>query len=111
MHPDPKASPEDLAAARELGGWLQAAIDGLPEHYRTAVMLREVEGLSTQEVAEALEISEDVVKTRLHRARGLLRDRMESDLTVNARDQFSFHAPRCDRVVAAVMEALSRGGR
>jgi RNA polymerase sigma-70 factor (ECF subfamily) len=104
--PDPSASPEDQAAARELGRWLAHAIDELPDLYRTTVMLREVEGMATLEVAEVLGVTEDVIKTRLHRARALLRLQMETDVQATSREQFVFLAPRCDRVVAAVMSAL-----
>jgi RNA polymerase sigma-70 factor, ECF subfamily len=75
--------------------------------YRCTFVLREVEGLGTAETAESLGISEAVVKTRLHRARAILR----YDLSRRAGDQigraFSFHLSRCDRVVAAVMALLS----
>lgn len=104
--PDPSQNPEEKAATHELGNWLERAIDALPELYRTALVLRDVEGLSTQEVAHALGVSEDVVKTRLHRSRALIRERMETSLSATAEEAFSFHAPRCDRVVAAVMHAL-----
>jgi RNA polymerase sigma-70 factor (ECF subfamily) len=103
---DPSENPEDRAAARELGAWLERAIDELPELYRTAVMLREVEGMSTLVVAEALGVSEEVVKTRLHRARGLLRLHMQADMHAKAGEQFIFLAPRCDRVVAGVFARL-----
>ncbi len=64
MPPDSNASPEERAASRELGRWLERAIDALPEIYRTAIgVLRDVDGLSTQEVASILDVSEDVVKT------------------------------------------------
>jgi RNA polymerase sigma-70 factor, ECF subfamily len=106
LQPDPKENPEERTAAREVGQWLERAIEALPEHYRTAVMLRDVEGLNTQEVAEALGVSEEVVKTRLHRARALLRDQIEADLFARAGEAFAFHAPRCDRVVAGVMQVL-----
>ena len=70
--------------------------------YRTVMVLREIEGLSTAEVAEALAISEDVVKTRLHRARALLSTPGGGgDRPLEG--AFPFHARRCDRVVAAVM--------
>jgi RNA polymerase sigma-70 factor (ECF subfamily) len=105
-HPDPHDSPEERASSRELGQWLERTIDALPDLYRSVVMLREVEGMSTLVVAEALGVSEEVVKTRLHRARLLLRGRMEADLAAESREQFPFHAPRCDRVVAGVLAAL-----
>jgi RNA polymerase sigma-70 factor (ECF subfamily) len=103
---DLHAGPEDQAAVKELGRWLARAIDELPELYRTTVMLREVEGMSTLEVAEVLGVTEEVVKTRLHRARALLRVQMVTDLEATSSEQFVFLAPRCDRVVAGVMAKL-----
>jgi len=99
-------TPEQEAAERELVYLVEEAVDGLPEMYRQVLVLREIEGMNTAEVAEALAISEDVVKTRLHRARALLQEK------VDARDgdlgaAFSFDARRCDRVVAGVMTTLS----
>lgn len=59
-----------------LGGRLRAALSSLPKTLRAIVVLREVEGLSTREVAEIAQISEANVKTRLHRARALLRKQL-----------------------------------
>lgn len=109
--PSPNPSPEDRASARELGRLLERVLDGLPQAYRTVVMLREVEGMSTQETAEVLGVSEDVVKTRLHRARNLVRDGLYASAERTAGEPFPFHAPRCDRVVFAVLEQLLAPGR
>jgi RNA polymerase sigma-70 factor (ECF subfamily) len=99
-------TPEQELEQRELVLLVERAIDELPEMYRTVMVLREIEGLSTAEVAEALETTEDVVKTRLHRARALLTARVEaSDSQLEG--AFPFHARRCDRVVAAVMTQLA----
>jgi RNA polymerase sigma-70 factor (ECF subfamily) len=68
-------------------------------------MLRDVAGLSTHEVAEALDVSEEVVKSRLHRARVALRARLESESDAGAREIFGFHA-RAVIVVAAVRAQL-----
>ncbi len=103
-------SPEDAAAAREAMALLEHAIDALPLHYRTVYVLREVEQLSTADAALALGLSEDVVKVRLHRARAALREIVAARLGGAARDAFPFLAPRCDRVVAAVMAELARRG-
>jgi RNA polymerase sigma-70 factor (ECF subfamily) len=103
-------SPEELAARSELRGALEHAIDGLPDLYRTVLILRDVEGLSTAESSQVLETSEDVVKTRLHRARSLLKDRLASLTAPHLGVLFEFHAPRCDRVVAAVMEQIGSMG-
>lgn len=67
--PDPGKDPEQLADNAGLRGRLQAALRELPGPYRAVVFLREMEGLSTHEVAQVLGISDDTVKTRLHRAR------------------------------------------
>jgi RNA polymerase sigma-70 factor (ECF subfamily) len=85
---------------------LEAALESLPESYRTVFMLREVEGLSTIDTAECLEINEDTVKTRLHRARGLLRDELYARAGAASAEAFQFHASRCDRVVARVLEQI-----
>ncbi len=99
-------TPEDRASSRELGHILESVLDGLPQQYRTVLMLREVEGLSTAETAEVLAVSEDVVKTRLHRAKALARDTLYAKTEQHAAESFQFLAPRCDRVVAAVLEQL-----
>ena len=69
----PADNPERQAFAQELRGLLEGAIDTLPNGMREVFVLREVEGLSTLEVAECLGVSEDVVKTRLSRGRATLR--------------------------------------
>jgi RNA polymerase sigma-70 factor, ECF subfamily len=67
--PDPGKDPEQLANNAVLRRRLRAALQGLPRSYRAIVFLRDMEGLSTREVAEVMGISEDNVKARLHRAR------------------------------------------
>ena len=74
---DPAMRPDQLALNAWIGERLRAALLALPPPFRTVVVLREIEGLSTREVAEVTGISEDNVKTRLHRARVLLRARLE----------------------------------
>src|SRR5262245_17184429 len=70
--------PDDELQSNELRTHIQSAVDGLPEIYRTVFLLRDVEGLSTEETAEVLQISVPTVKTRLHRARLALRDRISA---------------------------------
>jgi len=71
-----KETPDQIAAKRETGRLLAEALDGLDEKYRLVFLLRDVEGLSTAETAEALKISEANVKVRLLRARLMLRERL-----------------------------------
>jgi RNA polymerase sigma-70 factor, ECF subfamily len=101
-------NPEALASDSELKVVLERAIDALPESFRTVFILRAVEEMSTADTAEALAIPEDTVKTRLHRARGLLQKALVDDVS---REAFGFHLSRCDRVVANVLERVSDGAR
>lgn len=103
-----RTSPEANAVGREIAGLLERAVDRLPETYRTVFMLREIEGLDTAETAQVLGVSEDVVKTRLSRARAALRDTLEELVGEGAAEAFGFHASRCDRVVEAVMAQIAR---
>jgi RNA polymerase sigma-70 factor (ECF subfamily) len=98
--------PEAATAARELSAHVEHAIDELSEAYRTVFVLREVEELSTAETAACLEISEELVKVRLHRARAELRHILDARLGAATREVFNFHASRCNRVVAAVFSRL-----
>ena len=102
--------PEASASARELGGFVERAIDELPDSYRTVFVLREVEELSTAETATCLDVSEELVKVRLHRARAELRRLLDMRLGAATREVFDFHASRCDRVVAAVLGRLNVSG-
>jgi RNA polymerase sigma-70 factor (ECF subfamily) len=104
--PSPEPDPEQQALRGELRGLLEAAIESLPPTYRHVLVLREVEGMSTAETAECLDLTEDVVKTRLRRARALLRDELLERAGVASSNAFSFHLSRCDRVVSAVFERL-----
>jgi RNA polymerase sigma-70 factor (ECF subfamily) len=104
----PTPDPEHQAFATELRLLIESAVDGLPEHHRLVFALRDVEGLSTTETAECLGISEENVKTRLHRARALLRtDLLVRTGAVTSR-AFRFHLSRCDRVVSGVLERITR---
>lgn len=101
------ATPEDANVSRELRELLEGAIDGLPLAYRTVFVLREVEGLGVRETAESLGIEEATVRTRLHRARRRLRDRLYDRAGATAADVFEFGGATCDRVVAHVLPRLS----
>jgi RNA polymerase sigma-70 factor (ECF subfamily) len=102
----PGPDPERQAFSGELRALIDSAIEALPEHYRAVFVMREVEGMSTAESAECLEITEQTAKTRLHRARLLLRENLYERAGIENAGAFSFEAPRCDRVVAAVLEQI-----
>jgi RNA polymerase sigma-70 factor (ECF subfamily) len=100
-------SPERQAFTGELRGLLEWAIETLPNGMREVFILRDVEGLSTSEVAEALDVSDDVVKTRLSRGRSALRRVLLERTGATAPDAFRFERPRCDRVVAHVLAQIA----
>jgi len=102
----PSADPERQAYAQELHRVLEAAVDALPESYRTVFMLRDIEGLSTREAAQGLGLGDEAVKTRLHRARAMLRRAVTAQIGEVAAGAFQFHATRCDRVVTAVLARI-----
>ncbi|MEZ5402758.1 MAG: sigma-70 family RNA polymerase sigma factor [Bryobacteraceae bacterium] len=77
---DWRAVPEDQAITGQLAGILRRAVEELPEMYRSVLLLRDMEELSTAESAAILDVSEDVIKTRLHRARLAVRQKMDEHL-------------------------------
>jgi RNA polymerase sigma-70 factor, ECF subfamily len=102
----PQPDPERQAYAEELRRVLEDAVDTLPDSYRTVFMLRDIEGLSTQETGDGLGLGEEAVKTRLHRARAMIRQAVTARIGEVASGTFQFQAPRCDRVVAAVLAKI-----
>jgi RNA polymerase sigma-70 factor (ECF subfamily) len=99
-------SPEEQLFGKQMQALLEAAIDALPAAYRSVFVLREIEEMSTAETAEALGVSEEVVKTRLYRARALLQTHLYSRIGAGTPDAFDFHLSRCDRVVNAVLARI-----
>lgn len=99
-------TPETQAMRDQLGQTLQAAVDALPQTYRAVFVLREIEEMSTSETAECLELSEEAVKTRLHRSRALLRRELEDRLGPAITEAYAFLGTRCDRTVACVLKRI-----
>jgi RNA polymerase sigma-70 factor (ECF subfamily) len=103
----PTGDPEQERSARELALRAERAIDALPESFRAVYVLRQVQGLATSEAADCLGIDPGTVKTRLHRARALLREALARDPDPVAERAFPFGGHRCDRLVAAVLGRLA----
>ncbi|MGZ4789697.1 MAG: RNA polymerase sigma factor [Terriglobales bacterium] len=99
--------PESQVARSEVARLLEEAILALPKSYRTVLMLRDVEEMSTAEAAEALEMTEENVKVRLHRARALLRKELYARAGATTSAAFQFMATRCDRVVKEVFRRIA----
>ena len=102
----PAPDPEQAAASSEARRLLESLIEGLPQGNRAVFVLRDVEGMSTAEASEALSITEENVKVRLHRARVALRNGLSAYAHRETRNAFAFHAVRCDRVVRNVFRQL-----
>lgn len=103
------STPEQKVANMELRTALEKAIVSLPVKYRSVIIMRDVEEMTTAEAASALEISEEAVKVRLYRARALVRRALYRQSGQSARELFAFPATRCDRVVMAVLSTIQDG--
>lgn len=99
-------SPERQAYASELKRLVEESVDALPDSYRAVFMLREIEGLSTSETAEGLDLGEEAVKTRLHRARAMVRRELYARAGGTTAGAFTFHRTRCDEIVRRVFASL-----
>lgn len=104
----PAASePESEAGRNEVRRLLEEAIDGLPAPFRLVFVLRDVEGLGTEETARQLAVRPETVKTRLHRARRLIRGALEKRLSAAFSELFPFDGERCVRMADRVVERLA----
>jgi RNA polymerase sigma factor (sigma-70 family) len=105
--PDEKAEPPSRAAMRaEVRRMLEQRIDQLPVAFRTVFVMREVEDMSVEETAECLRIPPATVRTRLFRARALLREALTRDIDSATVEVFGFAGARCDRIVATVLSRI-----
>lgn len=105
--PDKHAeAPSDAASRAEVRRLLERRIDELPLSFRTVFIMRDVEELTVQETADCLSIPPATVRTRLFRARALLRAALARDMDSATIDVFGFAGARCDRIVAGVLARL-----
>jgi len=98
--------PEKSMAQREIQHVVESAIDELPEPFRIVFMTRVVEGLNVEETAEILDLKPKTVRTRLHRARAMLRDNVEKKIGPVVMEAFPFAGRRCDRLTGSVLKRL-----
>jgi RNA polymerase sigma-70 factor (ECF subfamily) len=98
--------PESEAGRRELISLLENAVLALPQQYRSVLVMRDIEQLSTSETAQCLDMSEDNVKIRLHRARAMLRRELFTRAGATSSSAFLFMGERCDRVVRNVFAQI-----
>jgi RNA polymerase sigma-70 factor (ECF subfamily) len=104
------ADPERTMAQRQILHLIERATDELPEAYRTVFIMRVIEGLSVEDTAQLLDLRPETVKTRLHRARRLIREQLDRQIGPVLADAFPFAGRRCERLTEAVMARLG-GGR
>jgi RNA polymerase sigma-70 factor (ECF subfamily) len=104
--PSMTATPEQGLARAELNHLLEQLVDDLPDSHRSVLVLREIQQLSTAEVADLLGLTPDNVKQRLSRAKAMLRSALEARTGATLAELYPFEAPRCDRVVAGVLRRL-----
>lgn len=98
--------PERTMAQRQILRLVEQATDALPDVYRTVFVARVIEGLSMEETADLLGVKPQTVKTRLHRARALVRKQLDEQIGPILLDAFPFAGRRCDRLTTAVMKRL-----
>lgn len=100
-------SPTSATLRAELRRMLERRIDELPVAFRTVFVMREVEDMTVEATAECLSIPAATVRTRLFRARALLRESLSRDIDMATGDVFGFAGERCDRIVSNVLGRLS----
>jgi RNA polymerase sigma-70 factor, ECF subfamily len=102
--------PERTAARSQIRALLERAIDNLPEPFRVVFVMRMVEQLDTKETASALGLREETVKTRLHRAKALMREQLQPTLASALTDTFPFQDPRCAAFTDGLLARLAKDG-
>jgi RNA polymerase sigma-70 factor (ECF subfamily) len=93
-------------AQRQILQLVERATDNLPEMFRIVFVTRVIEGMSVEETADLLGLRPETVKTRLHRARRLVREQLDKQIGPVMMDAFPFAGRRCQRVTTAVMRRL-----
>ena len=99
-------SPADMTLRAEVRRIIERRIDELPVAFRTVFVMREIEELTVHETADCLGIPPATVRSRLFRARALMREALERDMDTAKAGVFSFDGPRCNRIVAAVLARI-----
>jgi RNA polymerase sigma-70 factor (ECF subfamily) len=104
-------SPEKALMRRQIAKLLETAIARLPDAFRPVFVLREIEGLSVEDTAEALQIPEETVKTRLFRARQRLQKELDPELCDALAETFAFAGADCDALTNRVITSFCKSAR
>jgi RNA polymerase sigma-70 factor (ECF subfamily) len=105
--PGEQIDPERIMAQRQIHSLLERAIDELPDAFRTVLVARVIEDMSVEETAALLGLQPETVKTRLHRARKLVRSALEQQIGSALTETFPFAGRRCERMADAVVARLA----
>ncbi len=98
--------PEKTMAQGEIRAVLEGAIDELPDAFRSVFVARIVEGMTVEETADLFGLQSETVKTRLHRARNLLREALDTQLGPALTSTFPFDGSRCERMTETVVRRI-----
>jgi RNA polymerase sigma-70 factor, ECF subfamily len=109
-HSAASEDPEKSMAQRQIQNVVEHAIDELPDPFRVVFITRVIEGMNVEETAEILQLKPETVKTRLHRARTMLRDNVEKKIGPVVMEAFPFAGRRCERLTQAVLKRLGFTG-
>jgi RNA polymerase sigma-70 factor, ECF subfamily len=109
-HSAASEDPEKSMAQRQIQNVVEHAIDELPDPFRVVFITRVIEGMNVEETAEILQLKPETVKTRLHRARTMLRDNVEKKIGPVVMEAFPFAGRRCERLTEAVLKRLGFTG-
>ena len=103
------SDPEKSMAQREIQRVVEHAVDELPDVFRMVFIARVMEGMNIEETADLLGVKPETVKTRLHRARTMLRENVEKEIGPVVMDAFPFAGQRCERLTETVLKRLGAG--
>jgi RNA polymerase sigma-70 factor (ECF subfamily) len=104
-------NPEADAARAQIRKLIERAVDDLPQDFRTVFIMRDVQECNVEETALSLDLKPETVKTRLHRARRLLRQALDKKLAATMTEAFPFLGAACRRITESVLQRLAREGQ
>jgi RNA polymerase sigma-70 factor, ECF subfamily len=102
-----RATPDDALQRAQLRMLIERKIDELPQEFRSVFVMRALEEMSVEEVAELMQVPAATVRSRFFRARSRLRESLARDIDFAMDDAFAFDGERCDRIVARVLQAMA----
>ncbi|MEO7207468.1 MAG: RNA polymerase sigma factor [Steroidobacteraceae bacterium] len=104
--PDSDQGPENLLARTQIRNVLEQKVSELPEIFRVVFVLRSVEEMSVEEIADSLSIPQETVRSRHFRAKGMLREALANEIDLAEGQIYEFGGFHCDRIVASVLSRL-----